>query len=40
MSLKGSKTEENLKEAFAGEVKQTEDIFISHKKLTLKVTTM
>ena len=40
MSLKGTKTEENLKAAFAGEVKQIEDICISLKKLTLKVITM
>ena len=34
MSLKGTKTEENLKEAFAGRVKQIEDIYILLKKLT------
>jgi hypothetical protein len=40
MSLKGTKTEENLKKLLLAKVKLTEDIFISHKKLTLKVTTM
>ena len=40
MSLKGTKTEENLKAAFAGEVKRTEDICILHKRQILKVTMM
>ena len=32
MALKGSKTENNLKEAFAGESQATVDTFISRKK--------
>ena len=40
MSLKGTKTKENLEAAFAGEVKQIEDIFILLKKQTSKVTMM
>ena len=40
MSLKGTKTKENLEAAFAGESKQTEDIYILHKKQTSKDTMM
>jgi hypothetical protein len=40
MSLKGSKTEENLKKLLLAKVKQTEDIFTSHKRLTSKDTMM
>ena len=39
MSLKGSKTEENLKAAFAGE-SQANRRYHLHKKQTLKVITM
>ena len=40
MSLKGTKTEENLKAAFAGESRLTAGIFISRKRPTSKATTM
>ena len=40
MSLKGTKTEENLKEAFAGESQANRRYFILHKKLISKVIMM
>ena len=40
MSLKGTKTEENLKAAFAGESQANRRYFILLKKLILKVTMM
>jgi rubrerythrin len=40
MSLKGTKTEENLKEAFAGESQANRRYLYFAQKLTLKVTTM
>ena len=41
MSLKGSKTEENLKDAFAGESQANQTLsYILHKKQILKVITM
>ena len=40
MSLKGTKTEENLKEAFAGESQANRRYLYLHKRLILKVTMM
>ena len=40
MSLKGTKTEENLKQHLLVRAKQIEDIYILLKKLILKVTMM
>ena len=39
-SLGGTKTEQNLKDAFAGRSRLTDVISISHRKRTSKATTM